>query len=62
MKTIDVDGLPEAVAQALQAMVDAMRRQGPARDDRSKAMVRLPEWPGRVLGSLRREDIYADVR
>jgi hypothetical protein len=30
--------------------------------EESKTIPRLPEWPGRVIGSLRREDLYEDVR
>jgi len=31
-------------------------------DQRQKKPLPLPKWPGRAIGSLRREDIYEDVR
>ena len=62
MKTIDVDDLPEPVAQAVAAMVQASREQlhaeaGPRRQER----VKLPTRPGEVLGLPTREEIYEDV-
>lgn len=62
MKTIDVEGLPEPVAQAVAAMVQALRDQlhvdaEPRRQER----VKLPTRPGEVLGLPTREEIYEDV-
>jgi len=62
MKTIDVEGLPEPVAQAVAAMVEALReefRVGGQQTTRRK--VELPSSPGKVLGSLSREEIYKDI-
>ena len=61
MQPIDVSGLPEPIAQAIEAMVQTLRRQlaqpapanQPARD--------LPRWDGQVIGNLSREEIYGDL-
>lgn len=66
MKSIDVEGLPEPVAKAIELVVSTFKvqlapkpaAQAPAPN--AKVPI-LPRWPGKVVGSLRREDIYADV-
>jgi hypothetical protein len=61
MDVIDVRGLPDPVAHALQAMVQALRDQlRTTRDQRQR--VDLPAWPGKPIGKLTREEIYDDVR
>jgi hypothetical protein len=61
MQQIDVSGLPESVAQAIDTMVQALRRQ--LGQSAPKAAAReLPRWDGQVIGTLRREEIYDDVR
>jgi hypothetical protein len=60
MQTIDVHDLPEPIAQAIAAMVEAVRQRlaPPA----SKSMPReFPRWPGTVIGTLSREEIYDDL-
>jgi 4'-phosphopantetheinyl transferase EntD len=59
MESINVEGLPEPVARAVQAMVQALREQ--LAHDQQKAPRELPVWPGTVIGSLTREEIYDDV-
>jgi hypothetical protein len=59
MKTINVEALPEPVARALEAMVQALREQ--LAKDQKKAPRKLPVWSGTVIGSLTREEIYDDV-
>jgi hypothetical protein len=59
METINVEGLPEPVARALAAMVQALREQL-AKDQKTEPR-ELPVWPGTVIGSLTREEIYDDV-
>lgn len=60
MKTVDVSDLPEPLAQAVEAMVQAMREQ--LNDtDQTIQPVKLPVWKGTVKSSLRRENIYDDV-
>lgn len=62
MKSIDVEGLPEPVAQALASMADVLRHQLTAPEHReSRAPVDLPLWPGTVKGGLTREEIYEHV-
>ena len=57
IKTVSIEGLPEPVAAAVVQMVETLREQfaGP------RQPVELPRWPGKVLGNLTREEIYADV-
>jgi hypothetical protein len=61
MQQIDVSDLPESVDRAIDTMVQALRRQ--LHQSAPKPMVReLPRWDGQVVGTLRREEIYDDVR
>jgi hypothetical protein len=60
MDTIDVSGLPEPIAQQLQAMVQALREQL-SKEKTGKPHVKLPVWQGSVKSALRREQIYDDV-
>ena len=59
MEHINVEGLPEPVARAVQAMVQALREH--LAKEQKKEFAELPVWPGTVIGSLTREDIYDDV-
>ena len=62
MKIIDVEGLPEPVAQAVAAMVEALREELHAQTKSGrKKRVKLPTRPGKVLGLPTREEIYEDV-
>lgn len=61
METINVKDLPESVARAVAAMVDALRNQLPSRTQRPKGRVELPVWPGTVHGTLSRKELYEDV-
>ena len=66
VKSIDVEGLPEPVAKAIELVVRAFRVQLVPKAEPQVAAPKptareLPRWPGKVIGSLRREDIYADV-
>ena len=60
MKTIDVSDLPEPFAQAVEAMVQALREQLHGKEQTQQS-VPLPVWKGTVKSSLRRGDIYDDV-
>jgi hypothetical protein len=60
MKTVDVSDLPEPLARAVEAMVQAMREQLNS-TEQTKQPVKLPVWKGTVKSALRREDIYDDV-
>ena len=60
MKTIDVEDLPEPVAQAVASMVEAMRKQLQHQSGKRRR-VDLPVWPGKTIGRLTREEIYEDV-
>jgi hypothetical protein len=59
MEHINVEGLPEPVARAVQAMVQALREQ--LAKDQKKEPGKVPVWPGTVIGSLTREEIYDDI-
>jgi hypothetical protein len=62
MKTIDVDGLPEPVAQAIAALVQAIRAQLRTQAEAHPPQkVELPSWPGNVTSRLTREEIYEDI-
>ncbi len=63
MKTINVEGLPEPIAQAMEAMARLLREQLKAvekRDTKGKP-IGLPTKSGKVVGTLSREEIYEDV-
>lgn len=60
MDQIDVRGLPEPVARAIQAMVEALRSQLVQPVPRTAAR-ELPRWEGQVQGNLTREEIYDDI-
>lgn len=62
MKTIeiDVDGVPEPFVQAVKKMVDTLREQFQDKEG-ERPPVELPVWPGKVIGSLTRDEIYEDV-
>ncbi len=59
MGTIDVSDLPEPVARAVEAMVQAVRQQL-GRAAPKEQPKDLPRWEGQVLGNLTREEIYDD--
>jgi hypothetical protein len=61
MKTINVEGLPEPVVRAMEIVVDTVRKQLHA-DERPPSRDKLPVWPGKVLGSMSRTEIYEDAR
>ncbi len=60
MKTIDVEGLPQPVAEAVARMVETLREQLPDEPEK-RQKVKLITRPGRVYGRLTREEIYDDV-
>lgn len=59
MENINVEGLPEPLAIAVAAMVQALREQ--LAKHQKKEPAELPVWPGTVIGSLTREEIYDDI-
>jgi hypothetical protein len=59
MENINVEGIPEPVARAVQAMVQALREQ--LAKEQKKEPGELPVWPGTVIGALTREEIYDDI-
>ena len=61
MKSINVEGLPEPVAQALQHVVKALRQELQSQQPQKRQKVDLPVWEGTVKGKLTREEIYEDV-
>ncbi len=60
MKTINVDGLPDPVIRSLEAVVHTLRVEIRG-TEKARRRVKLPVWPGKVIGSLTREEIYKDV-
>ena len=63
MRSIDVNDLPDPVAEAIAAMVQTIRGQiaHGSQPDAQKRNVELPIWSGRPLGKLKRGEIYDDV-
>ena len=59
MQTIDVRDLPDPVARAIEAMVQAVRGQLGTQPN-SRVRVQLPTRAGSVIGRLGREEIYGD--
>jgi hypothetical protein len=57
VKTVNIEGLPEPVAEAVVKMVETLRRQFTTGSE-PRPQVELPRWPGRVLGNVTREEIY----
>jgi hypothetical protein len=57
--TFSVEGLPEPVARAVQAMVQALREQ--LAKDQKKEPGELPVWHGTVIGSLNPRRNYDDI-
>jgi len=60
MKTVDLEGLPEPVADAVVQMVERLREQFRPRPA-VRRPVKLHTRPGDVIGSLSRAEIYRDV-
>jgi hypothetical protein len=59
--TIDLDGLPEPVAQAIvETILNLKTRYREETEQTARTNVDLPSHPGRAVGSLRRVDIYED--
>ena len=64
---VDLTGLPESDAQYVRSLVDALRQrqhEPAAQNGTRHAPVEsfgLLKWPGTVIGTLRREDMYDDV-
>jgi hypothetical protein len=62
-QVIDLEGLPEAVANAIAETVVNLKNQyrtPPQEQLAPKPLKELPSRPGKVIGSLRRVDIYED--
>lgn len=57
MESIDVQGLPEPIARAIEGMVDALRRQLNGRKPKTPPPP-LPLKRGTVIGPLSREQVY----
>ncbi len=61
MENIDVRGVPESFAKAIAAMVEYLRRET-MQPPQTKPVrqAKLSVKRGKVLGSLRRKDLYDD--
>ena len=60
-RAIDLEDIPELIAQAIEAMVDTLREQIRATKHGQKHPVKLPSWEGKPIRKLSREEIYDDV-
>jgi hypothetical protein len=61
-QTIDLEGLPDLVAKAIVETVVNLKSRYPvkAASAAARPLKDLPSRPGRVIGSLRRVDIYEE--
>ena len=60
-RVIDLEGLPEPVAKAIiETVLNLKNRYRDETGVDNKPPKDLPSRPGRVIGSLRRVDIYED--
>ena len=59
-KAINVEGLPQPVTHALQAMIQALKGQLHVVPKRPQAG-ELKDRPGKVIGKLTRKEIYEDA-
>ncbi len=60
-QVIDLEGLPEPVAKAIVETVINLKSQYRVAGETAKRPVKdLPTRPGKVIGSLRRVDIYEE--
>ena len=57
-QVIDLEGLPDAVAKAIAETVVNLKSRYRAKPEQPKPLKDLPSRPGKVIGSLRRVDIY----
>ena len=57
-QVIDLEGLPEPVAKAIAETVFNLKNRYRAKSEQPKPLKDLPALPGKVIGSLRRVDIY----
>jgi hypothetical protein len=60
-RAIDLQDIPEPIAQAIEAMVHTLREQIKGAQNGQKHPVTLPVWEGKPLGELSREEIYDDA-
>lgn len=57
-QVIDLEGLPEPVAKAIAETVFNLKNRYRSKSKQPKPLKDLPSRPGKVIGSLRRVDIY----
>jgi hypothetical protein len=60
MQSINVSDLPEPVARAIEAMVQAVRKQLAQASPAAPPVPELPRLEGNVIGTLSREELYDD--
>jgi hypothetical protein len=60
-QVIDLEGLPEPVAKAIvETVLNLKSRYRAKREKAGNPLRDLPSRPGKVIGSLRRVDIYEE--
>jgi hypothetical protein len=57
-QVIDLEGLPDRVAKAIAETVVNLKNRYRGQREQPKPPKELPSRPGKVIGSLRRVDIY----
>lgn len=58
--SLDLRGIPEPIAQALEQLVAAIRQQTAATAPNERPLVEFPVWEGRVIEPLSRADLYEE--
>ncbi len=61
MDSIDVKGLPESLARAVESLVIAWRLRFAEQNGEPQPPAALPEWKGKAVGSLSRDEIYREI-
>jgi hypothetical protein len=59
-RTLDLGGLPEPIARALEVVAEMARKMGGQQGGPSDKAPELPVWPLGVIGTLSREEMYRD--
>ena len=57
-QVIDLEGLPDPVAKAIAETVIQLKRRYRPKSVETKPFKDLPSRPGKVIGTIRRIDIY----
>lgn len=60
-RQLNLDGVPEEVARAIEVVVQATRKPQPSSPSEGPRPIELPVWKLGLVGKLRREDYYNEL-